>query len=101
MAQNESDIIASLQSTLQESIDAGVPELSAEVRSSQGTTWQTPAGLVDVEAQQPVDTNHLFGIGSITKVFISVVVLQLVAEKNLRLQDTVGSILTPRDRARH
>ena len=87
------DILAALQSVLQEGIEAGVPGLSAEICSSRGTLWQSSAGLIDIEAQKPVDKTHLFGIGSITKVFVSVVILQLVDEKKLRLSDTVGAIL--------
>ena len=89
------DLIAALQSMLAKSIDAGVPGLSAQVSSSQGTFWQSSAGLIDIEAQQPVEKKHLFGIGSITKVFVAVVVLQLVDEMKLRLQDTVEDILAP------
>lgn len=45
--------------------------------------------------KNPVGTKHLFGIGSITKVFVTVVILQLVGEKKLRLDDTVGNLLAP------
>ena len=89
------DIIAALESILAEGIDAGVPGLSAQVSSSQGTLWQSSAGFIDIEAQKPVEKKHLFGIGSITKVFIAVVILQLVDEMKLRLQDTIGDILAP------
>ncbi|KAL8899446.1 MAG: hypothetical protein Q9207_006204 [Kuettlingeria erythrocarpa] len=89
------EIIAALQSSLAKSIDAGVPGLSAQVSSSQGVSWQFSAGLADVEAQKPVGRNQVFGIGSITKVFVTVVILQLVEEAKLRLQDTVEDILAP------
>jgi D-alanyl-D-alanine carboxypeptidase len=90
---NKPDILATLQSTLQEGIEVGVPGLSAGICSSQGILWQSSAGLIDVEAQKPVNKTHLFGIGSITKVFVSVVILQLVDEKKLRLSVTLGDIL--------
>ena len=90
---NKTDIIAALQSTLAKGIDTGVPGLSAVVSSSRGILWQSSAGLIDVESREPVNKKHLFGIGSITKVFVAVVILQLVDETKLRLQDTIGDIL--------
>lgn len=85
--------IAALQITSTRSIDAGVPSLSAQVSTSQGVLWQSSAGLADVETQKPIGKNQVFGIGSITKVFLTVVILRLVEESKLRLQDTVKDIL--------
>ena len=91
----EGDILAALNAILAESINLGVPGLSAIISSSQGTLWQSCTGLVDVRAQVPVAKDHLFNIGSITKVFVAVAILQLVDEKKLNLQDAVADILAP------
>ena len=49
----------------------------------------------DLDSRKPVNPNGFFRVGSNTKRFISVVVLQLVAEHLLSLDDTVGRWLPP------
>lgn len=44
--------------------------------------------------KKAVTRDHVFGIGSITKVFVTVVVLQLVEEGKLQLSDTVEQYLS-------
>lgn len=91
---SRSDISSALQSLIDQSIDTGVPGTSAQISSSvQGTLWTSTSGSVDLSADAPVSTNHLFGIGSITKVFVTVVILQLVEEQKLRLDDKIGNLL--------
>ena len=91
----KTDIVAALQATLEQSIDVGVPGLSAQVSTSQGILWQSSAGFIDIELKKPVDEKDMFGIGSITKVFVAVVILQLVDELKLDLMDTLEDILAP------
>lgn len=50
-------------------------------------------GHADVVAGIPVAPQHLFEIGSISKVFTSIVVIRLVRHGLLRLDDSVGAIL--------
>ncbi|KAK9423192.1 putative D-Ala-D-Ala carboxypeptidase [Seiridium unicorne] len=90
---SQADYIAKLDAILQEAINAGVPAVSAAIHSSQGVLWESSNGLADIQAQRPIGNGDLFGIGSITKLFVTVVVLQLVDEKRLRLSDTVGKLL--------
>ena len=87
------EITAALQGILRQNINAGIPGLSAAIASSQGLIWRSTAGQIDLEAGLPVDTSHLFGIGSITKVFVTVVILQLVDEQKLKLGDTIEELL--------
>src|SRR5699024_5320552 len=89
------DLVAEIDATLRDSVWAGVPGLSAAVHSST-KTWTFSSGVSDVRTLDLIDaTTHLFGIGSITKVFVAVVVLQLVEEGKLSLSDTVGGLLDP------
>lgn len=90
---SKDEIIASLQSILEDSINVGVPGLSAAICSSRDTLWQSCAGLANFESQIPMNGTHLFGIGSITKLFTSIVTLQLVEEGRLKLLNTLGEIL--------
>jgi D-alanyl-D-alanine carboxypeptidase len=46
--------------------------------------------VADLDSRTPVNGDGFFRIGSKTKTFIAVVVLQLVAEHRLSLDDTVG-----------
>jgi D-alanyl-D-alanine carboxypeptidase len=81
------------QQDLQRDLDAitaaGVPGVLAEVRTGARQLRGT-SGVADLDSRKPVNGNGFFRIGSNTKTFISVVVLQLVAEHRLSLDDTVG-----------
>jgi D-alanyl-D-alanine carboxypeptidase len=61
----------------------------AEVRTG-GRELRGTSGVADLDSHKPVNGNGFFRIGSNTKTFISVVLLQLVAEHRLSLDDTVG-----------
>jgi D-alanyl-D-alanine carboxypeptidase len=47
-------------------------------------------GVRDIDARQPVESNTLFEIGSITKSFTSAAILQLKERGKLRLNDRLG-----------
>src|SRR5215468_8918032 len=83
---------AYLQQDLQRDLDAitatGVPGVLAEVRTGDRQLRGT-SGVADLDSRKPVNADGFFRIGSITKTFVSVVVLQLVAEHRLSLDDTV------------
>jgi D-alanyl-D-alanine carboxypeptidase len=84
---------AYLQQDLQRDLDAitatGVPGVLAEVRTGDRELRGT-SGVANLDSREPVNANGFFRIGSNTKTFVSVVVLQLVAEHRLSLDDTVG-----------
>lgn len=84
---------AQLQAMLQQTVDSGSPGLSAAVADCRGVLWTGVAGLADIATGRPIDKGNLFGIGSITKVFVAVTVLQLVEEGRLKLTDTPATIL--------
>lgn len=56
---------------------------------SRGTPIYARAGVATIGTQQPIDPAARFRIGSVTKVFVATVVLQLVGEGRLSLDDTV------------
>lgn len=62
--------------------------------------WSGAAGVADVETEEAMRSNSKFGIGSITKTFVSVVVLQLVEEGVLLLDDTLPKVLPEETAAR-
>ncbi len=82
-----------LQSLLDEAVAKGLPGVSAAVADSTGVIWTGVAGQADIVAKTPISPDMLFGIGSITKTFAAVVVLQLAEEGRLDLDATSASIL--------
>jgi len=83
----------SLQGLLEAGVSMGLPGIAAAVATSEGMAWSGTAGMADLEAGTPVGRDMLLGIGSITKTFVAVVVLQLVEEGRLDLDATPESIL--------
>jgi D-alanyl-D-alanine carboxypeptidase len=81
------------QQDLQRDLDAitatGVPGVLAEVRTGARELRGT-SGVADLDSRTPVNSNGFFRIGSNTKTFLSVVVLQLAEDHRLSLDDTVG-----------
>ncbi|MCX4683648.1 beta-lactamase family protein [Kitasatospora purpeofusca] len=71
----------------------GASATLARVSERGRTVWKGAAGTADFTTGAPVDPDGLFRIGSVTKTFVSTVVLQLVAEGRLRLDDPVEKLL--------
>lgn len=81
-----------LAAAVEQLVSTGVPGALALVR--EGDRTQTAAaGLADVGARAELRAGERFRVGSVTKMFVATVVLQLVAEKRLRLDDPVSSRL--------
>jgi D-alanyl-D-alanine carboxypeptidase len=76
------------QAALDQLVAAGAAGALAEVRDEHGR-WRGSSGVAELDRPRPVPVNGRFRAGSITKTFVAVVVLQLVAEGRLRLDDTV------------
>ncbi|SDT82350.1 D-alanyl-D-alanine carboxypeptidase [Streptomyces sp. TLI_053] len=71
----------------------GASATLARVSERGRTAWKGAAGTADFSTGAPVDPDGLFRIGSVTKTFVSTVVLQLVGEGRLRLDDPVEKLL--------
>jgi D-alanyl-D-alanine carboxypeptidase len=84
---------AMLEALLSKGISQGIPGLSAAIATRRGVIWTGVAGLSDYRAGTTVDESQLFGVGSITKSFAAVVVLQLAEEGRLRLDATAAHYL--------
>ncbi|MFI5840262.1 serine hydrolase domain-containing protein [Catenuloplanes sp. NPDC051500] len=66
----------------------GISGVQALIRDGRRTT-EARAGVADVTTGRPVPENGYFRMGSNTKTFVSVILLQLAGEGRLRLDDTV------------
>ncbi|MEV5983670.1 serine hydrolase domain-containing protein [Streptomyces sp. NPDC052051] len=69
-------------------VTAGVPGVTAGVRQG-SATWGATSGVGDLRTGAPRSPQDHYRIGSITKTFVSTVMLQLEAEGRLSLDDTV------------
>ncbi|MFJ4183855.1 serine hydrolase domain-containing protein [Kitasatospora sp. NPDC089509] len=72
--------------------DAGAAAAIAEVRDEDGV-WRAGTGVADLATGAPVRTDGRFRAGSITKVFTSTTVLQLVGEGRVGLDDPIERYL--------
>ena len=67
--------------------------ISASLYISDRCFWEGAAGVTKQDPDVPVDSDMIFGFGSITKTFVAGIVLQLVEEKKLGLEDPLGKWL--------
>ncbi|MFD9902562.1 serine hydrolase domain-containing protein [Mesorhizobium sp. NPDC059025] len=61
--------------------------------SREETLLELPFGLANVDARQPVTRDHLFAIGSISKAFVGLTLLQLAEEGRVDLDAPVTTYL--------
>lgn len=95
-ARNEGTMPPQKLSQLLASLTDHVPGVAAAVATPEGIVWCGAEGWSSLEPRLPMQPDHLFGIGSITKTFVSVVLHQLAAESRLSLDATPASILGSR-----
>ncbi|MFB8237057.1 serine hydrolase domain-containing protein [Kitasatospora purpeofusca] len=67
----------------------GTTAALAEIRGVGRSPWRGAAGVSDLATGRPAEADGRFRIGSVTKAFVSTVLLQLVGERRLRLDDPV------------
>ncbi len=78
-----------LQPGLDEVVRTAGVGAQVDVRDGTGI-WRGRSGVAEFGTTRPVPLNGHFRIGSITKTFLATVVLQLAAEKQLKLDDPVS-----------
>jgi len=89
-AQQKEDIY---QEILDEANKKGLPAIVAFVQSSDERNWKGKVGLTNLEQSTQTDINQSFRIASITKIFTSIIVLQLADENKINLSDAIGKYL--------
>lgn len=73
--------------------DAGVSAALGEVRDRGRAVWRGASGQADLDTGAAARPDGRFRIGSVTKTFVSTVVLQLVAEGRVKLDEPVERYL--------
>jgi D-alanyl-D-alanine carboxypeptidase len=82
---------ARLQSALDADVNRmGVPGFQAAVRTADGQTWYGVSGTTDPERRIRLRRDHIIRVGSVTKTFTAVVILQLIEEGKLSLDDPLA-----------
>lgn len=81
-----------LQALLDAEVTAGMPGVVAEIRDGRRTR-RLAAGTADVVTGAAARPNMRHRAGSITKTFVAATVLQLVAERKVRLDAPIGRYL--------
>ena len=82
-----------LQKQLQQLlVQTHVPGLSVAIVTQDGLLWVAGMGQADVASGEPITTDTLFRIGSISKSFASLAVLHLVEQGKLSLETPVHEI---------
>lgn len=81
------------QKILEEAHKNGVPGITALVQSPGEKEWRGKSGVRDIENAIPLDINETFRLASISKVFTSIVILQLVDENRVKLSDSISKYL--------
>ncbi|MGK5729021.1 serine hydrolase domain-containing protein [Streptomyces sp. URMC 124] len=76
------------RSAMEAQVAAGIPGVLGQARDEHGT-WRGSAGTGDRTTHRPRLAQDRFRIASVSKVFTSVVLLQLEAEGRISLDDTV------------
>lgn len=74
-----------LKEALVNGITLGIPGISVAIGKGDSVVWKGTDGYSDLIGKIDVKANDKFGIGSITKTFVSIVILQLVEEGKLDL----------------
>ena len=72
--------------------ETGTPGAAVVVIRDGRIAWSRGFGLADVAGQRPATPETLFRVGSISKTFVSMAVLQLVEAGRLRLDQTVAEL---------
>jgi len=85
----------SYQAVLNDAHKNGLPAIVALVQTQGEQLWKGKSGVRSLENATPLDIDHSFRLASISKIFTSVVILQLIDEKKLALSDTISNFLDP------
>jgi D-alanyl-D-alanine carboxypeptidase len=79
---------AATRRAMEAAVDSGVPGVAAQAKDRHGT-WKAASGVGNLKTGKARGADDRYRVGSITKTFVSTVLLQLEAEGRLSLDDKV------------
>jgi D-alanyl-D-alanine carboxypeptidase len=100
---DSADVRTRLQATLDRlRTKLAIPGVSVTILLPDGTSWTGVSGLANVAAGTPVKPTTAFALASMSKTFISALLVELIEEGRIRLTDSAARFLpglvTPLDR---
>lgn len=97
-ADNAKDYPASklIEPLLERAVASGLPGCVVLVDTPETGTWVCAKGNIDIKNDIPIKKNSMSRIASITKTFVTVIVLQLAQEGRLALDDPISNYLPRR-----
>jgi CubicO group peptidase (beta-lactamase class C family) len=84
---------SALRAELAKGLARGMPSISIAIATRQGVIWSDAIGYADLPRRSLAHTGYMYGIGSITKMFVACVIEQLVDEGRLSLDATGAELL--------
>jgi CubicO group peptidase (beta-lactamase class C family) len=82
-----------VQDVLDDAVKNGIDGIFVYIEQSNKINESYVSGLQDKVTQLPADANSLFKIASISKLFIAVSAVKVIAQEQLSLNDTLASLL--------
>jgi CubicO group peptidase (beta-lactamase class C family)/D-alanyl-D-alanine dipeptidase len=83
-----------LEAFIQQEVKAkGIPALSIALVDDQKIIWARGFGLADPEKKKPASADTVYRVGSVSKLFTDLAIMQLVERGELRLDDPVRMVL--------
>ena len=93
-AWGQTEVSASLDALMKDATQKNVFSGNVLIEQDGKTVYEKSTGMADYEANRPNAVETRFSIGSITKLFTRIMVLQLVTESKLSLTDKLGKYLS-------
>jgi D-alanyl-D-alanine carboxypeptidase len=87
------DAETALRTQLALGLARGMPSISVAIATRQGVIWSDAVGYADLPSRSRAHGGYLYGVGSITKMFVACVVEQLIDEGRLSLSATGRELL--------
>lgn len=87
--QGEKELIAKFDTMLSAQFKSNEPGATALVARHGRIIYQKAFGMANLELSVPMQVDHVFRIGSITKQFTAVAILQLMEQGKLNLRDEI------------
>jgi CubicO group peptidase (beta-lactamase class C family) len=88
-AQQEDSLAAEFDKVLKEQFPLNATGATALISSHGKIIYKKAVGMANIELNVPMQTNNIFRIGSLTKQFTAIAILQLVEQGKLNLKDEI------------
>lgn len=83
--------VVNLQTVLDTDVNRlNLPGLQVSIQTAEGLTWSGVAGTTDTRRRDPLTSSHIIRVGSVTKTFTAVIILQLVEDGQITLDDLLS-----------